>query len=156
MDIKCNADVNADDYAGTINKARGKPVDEMTDMENLLFEKHIQFGTDYVKKYTSSKIVSDIISMHHEYLDGSGFPSHLISEQIPRHTRIITVVNEFLNHISYEKWRFSPESLLNAGDKMNTLMENRRLDAEIMEMFYKRLEEISGLMESVTSFFPLG
>lgn len=141
-------------YAGTINKARGKPVGEMTDMEKLLFENHIQFGTDYVKKYTPSKTVRDIISMHHEYLDGSGFPSHLGSEQIPRHTRIITVVNEFLNHISYETQSFSPESLLNAGNEMNTLMENGKLDAEIMEMFYKRLGEISGLMESVTSFFP--
>lgn len=41
-------------YAGTINKARGKSVDGMTDMEKLLFENHIRFGMDYIKNYISS------------------------------------------------------------------------------------------------------
>ena len=140
-------------YAGTINKSRGKPVDEMTDMEKLLFDNHIRLGIDYVEKYTSSQIVKDIIAMHHEYLDGSGLPAHLDSDHIPKHVRIITVVNEFVNQISNETQRFSLDSLSNTKGKMNALIKNGKIDAEILEVLYKRFGEISGLLESIKSFF---
>lgn len=138
-------------YAGTINKARGKSVDGMTDMEKLLFENHIRFGMDYIKNHISSQTVRDIIAMHHEYLDGSGFPAHLTSEHIPRHACIVMVVNEFINQISNETQKFAPESLLNARSKMSALMENGKIDAEILDTLYKRLGGISELLAFITS-----
>lgn len=138
-------------YAGTINKARGNPVDGMTDIEKLLFENHIRLGMDYIGNHNSSQTIRDIVTMHHEYLDGSGFPAHLTSEQIPRHARIVTVVNEFINQMSNETQKFAPASLLNVRDKMNILTENRKIDAEILDTLYKRLMEISELITSITS-----
>lgn len=89
--------------------------------------------------------------MHHEYLDGSGLPAHLTSKHIPRHARIVMVVNEFINQISNETQKFAPESLLNARSKMSALMENGKIDAEILDTLYKRLGGISELLAFITS-----
>lgn len=138
-------------YAGTVNKSRGMPIDGMTDMEKMLFENHIRFGMDYIKNHISSQTVKDIIAMHHEYLDGSGFPEHLTSEHIPRHARIVTVVNEFINQISCETNKFAPDTLLIAKDKMKALAENGKIDAGLLDTLYKRLGGISELLASITS-----
>ena len=138
-------------YAGTINKARGISLDEMTDMEKLLFENHIQFGMNYIENHTSSQTIRDIVAMHHEYLDGSGFPAHLMFGHIPRHARIVTVVNEFMNQISTETQKFASESLLRARDNMDVLKNSGKIDAEILDMLYKRLGGISELLTSITS-----
>lgn len=138
-------------YAGTINKARGTPVDEMTDMEKLLFEKHIQFGIEYIENHIFAQTVRDIVAMHHEYLDGSGFPAHLTSGHIPRHARIVTVVNEFINQISTETHKFAPGVLLSAKDRMNALTVRGKIDAEILDTLYKRLGVISELLASITT-----
>lgn len=138
-------------YAGTINKARGISLDEMTDMEKLLFENHIQFGMNYIENHTSSQTIRDIVAMHHEYLDGSGFPAHLMFGHIPRHARIVTVVNEFMNQISTETQKFASESLLRARDNIDVLKNSGKIDAEILDMLYKRLGGISELLTSITS-----
>lgn len=138
-------------YAGTINKARGKPVDEMEDIERIIFKNHIRHGVDYIKNHTSSQTIKDIIVLHHEYLDGSGFPVQRTSEHIPRHARIVTVVNEFINQISTETKKFSSESLLSARDKMSAFAENGKIDTEILDMLYKRLGGISGMLASITA-----
>ena len=138
-------------YAGTVNKSRGIPIDGMTDMEKMLFENHIRLGMDYIKNHISSQTVKDIIAMHHEYLDGSGFPEHLTSEHIPRHARIVTVVNEFINQISGESEKFAPDTLLIARGKMKALAENGKIDAELLDTLYKRLGGISELLAFITS-----
>lgn len=104
-------------YAGTVNKSREIPIEGMTDMEKMLFENHIQFGMDYIRNHISLQTVKDILAMHHEYMDGSGFLAHLTSAQIPRHARIVTVVNEFINQISCESDKFAPDTLLIAREK---------------------------------------
>lgn len=138
-------------YAGTVNKARGNPFEEMTDIEKLLFGNHIQIGMNYIENHVSSQAVKDIVAMHHEYLDGSGFPAHLISKHIPRHTRIVTVVNEFVNQLSNETQKFASDSLLRVRKKMSVLIETGKIDNEILEMLYKRLGVISELLSSITS-----
>lgn len=127
------------------------PIDGMTGMEKLLFENHIRLGMDYIENHISSQTVKDIVAMHHEYLDGSGFPAHLTSGHIPRHARIVTVVNEFINQISCETKKFAPDSLLSAKDKMKALVENGKIDAELLHTLYKRLGGISELLSSITS-----
>jgi len=138
-------------YAGTVNKSRGKSVDGMTDIEKMLFQSHIRFGMDYIENHISSQTVKGFIAMHHEYLDGSGFPAHLMYEYIPRHARVVAAVNEFINRISNETGKFSPESLSNARDKMRALTKSGKIDAEILGMLYKRLGRISELLVSITS-----
>lgn len=138
-------------YAGTVNKARGTSIDGMTDIEKLLFENHIRFGINYIENHTSSQTVWDIVTMHHEYLDGSGVPLHLTSGQIPRHARIVAVVNEFMNQISTETQKFASESLSRARDKMSILVNTGKIDAEILDTLYRRLGEISELLASITS-----
>lgn len=79
------------------------------------------------------------------------FPEHLTSEHIPRHARIVTVVNEFINQISCETNKFAPYTLLIAKDKMKAFAESGKIDAELLDTLYKRLGGISELPASITS-----
>jgi len=56
-----------------------------------------------------------------------------------------------MNQISTETQKFASESLLRARDNMDVLKNNGKIDAEILDMLYKRLGGISKLLTSITS-----
>lgn len=56
---------------------------------------HATFGYEFLKAYAYSDYVLDCIRFHHENYDGSGYPDHLIGEEIPLGARIIRVCDTF-------------------------------------------------------------
>ncbi len=67
-----------------------------SDKEEQLVVQHPAFSVDILKK---SKELPDeviqIISEHHEYLDGSGYPNKLVGDQISELGRILSVVDYY-------------------------------------------------------------
>ncbi len=67
--------------------------DEMKQMQQ-----HVVFTTDILKpiKFTEElKNVTTYAASHHEMLDGSGYPSHLVAKQIPLQSRILAIADIF-------------------------------------------------------------
>lgn len=72
----------------------GKP-GRVTDEEYALLRTHVQAGRDILKDTTFPWPIIDIISQHHERLDGSGYPQGLTGPQIVLEARIVTVADVF-------------------------------------------------------------
>lgn len=69
-----------------------------TQPELNLLKMHPRYGIELInltKIFPESAKV--IILQHHEYADGTGYPSGLMGEQIDKLSRIVSVVNEFDN-----------------------------------------------------------
>ena len=71
--------------------------DGLTRTEMNLLAQHVAFGEKIGAKLELSADAMDIIRMHHESADGSGYPRGLRGEDIPLPCRIVSVVNCFDN-----------------------------------------------------------
>lgn len=70
----------------------------LTKAENNFLKLHAQYGIDLVDLIdTFPAAAKPIISQHHEYLDGSGYPSGLKAKQIDPLAQLVTVANEYDN-----------------------------------------------------------
>jgi len=70
----------------------------ITAAEKNYLKLHVRYALDKIS-YTPNfpAQVTEIISQHHEYLDGSGYPQKLSGEQINLLTQIVTIANEYDN-----------------------------------------------------------
>lgn len=66
----------------------------LTDEEYEIMKFHPEHGYTQVRK-KFGKVVTDIVLMHHEKLDGSGYPEGLKGANIPEYVQIATVADEF-------------------------------------------------------------
>lgn len=66
-----------------------------TSEEASAYHQHSERGARLVAMVPELRNVADIISLHHENFDGSGYPRGLQGEQIPLACRIIRVADEY-------------------------------------------------------------
>jgi HD-GYP domain-containing protein (c-di-GMP phosphodiesterase class II) len=71
----------------------GKP-GPLTDTEWVEMRRHPQLGYDMIKDWVDPKIAR-VVLMHHERLDGHGYPNRVPAEAIDRPTRILHVADAF-------------------------------------------------------------
>lgn len=68
----------------------------LNEEERQLVREHVQFGYDMLKDNDFiSPISRQIVLLHHEKLNGSGYPFMMSCEQIPIHVRIVTLCDIF-------------------------------------------------------------
>lgn len=66
--------------------------------EKNYYKMHVRYALDKINTIDSfPKPVIEIISQHHEYLDGSGYPQKLEGDQINLLTQIVSIANEYDN-----------------------------------------------------------
>jgi len=63
--------------------------------ERALVEQHPAIGARLVKPLAIPNAIASAIQHHHEWWDGTGYPDGLTGEEIPRASRIISVVDAF-------------------------------------------------------------
>lgn len=68
---------------------------ELTDAEWRLMRRHPEIGRNILKDIDFLEPAIDIVLNHHEQWDGSGYPTGLKGEAIPRGARIFFVVDAF-------------------------------------------------------------
>lgn len=75
-------------------------LEESDDMIRKEIMRHVIYGySDVEKKDWVSKTVKDIILMHHERYDGSGYPFHANGEKIKMEIGIVSMCNQFDNMV---------------------------------------------------------
>ena len=81
--------------------------EKLSDEEKYKIRSHVKLGADKIdfvpEKYKS--IFLDAILMHHENIDGSGYPAGIQGEKIPLVARVIHVVESFIALISRRNYR---------------------------------------------------
>ena len=70
----------------------------LTRAEQNLMQQHGQYGEGIARKVGLPDGAIDIITQHHENMDGSGYPAHLKGDRISELARIVAVINTYDNH----------------------------------------------------------
>ena len=68
----------------------------LTEDEKSIIEQHPQLGYDIIKEIDALSYTSKlIVLLHHEKLDGSGYPCHIKGIEIPEYVRIVTMCDMY-------------------------------------------------------------
>lgn len=111
----------------------------LTNHEFNEMAKHSVVGSQIVSKANFPEPVEEIVRCHHEHWDGSGYPSGLNGEQIPRLARILTVVDCFDALTSDRPYR--PALSTDAAVKLMRGQSGKTFDPEILRMFLHHLPQ---------------
>jgi response regulator RpfG family c-di-GMP phosphodiesterase len=80
---------------------REKKVDDMTKEEELEYRKHPTYGYRLLgESPLLEEKVKQIVYQHHEYINGTGFPSALTSMKIYPPARVVSFANSFADFIT--------------------------------------------------------
>ncbi|MDQ1362962.1 MAG: hypothetical protein QG652_822 [Pseudomonadota bacterium] len=80
-------------------------MDALSDAENELLKKHIDYAVDILRQLEFEGPVVEIIAQKNECLDGSGYPQGLRADAILVESRILAVANAFVAMASARAYR---------------------------------------------------
>jgi putative two-component system response regulator len=138
-------DVRAVRYGGILHDIGKIGVDEailrkpgpLTDDEIAQMRRHPEIGAGIISQMRFAKDVAPIISGHHEYWDGSGYPHGLRGEEIPLGARIITIVDAYDAMTTDRPYR----AALGMEETVRRLRAGRgtQFDPEMLDIFLELL-----------------
>ena len=109
----------------------------LTDEERKEVERHVEYTESLLSKMVFEGIYEKVPSwaaMHHELMNGSGYPNHLRADRIPKEVRLITILDVYdaLTGIRPYKQPMSPEK---AFDLLEDMCREGKVDRMILEEF---------------------
>lgn len=115
----------------------------LTEKERDLMQSHVEMTSKILSKVEFSDVYSQVpiwAGQHHEFLDGSGYPNHLTSEDLSLETRILTVSDIYDALTATDRPYKKPMSVEHALSVMNGMVEEGKLDKAIVDMLTEILE----------------
>ena len=126
----------SEEALGTVGPTNGTPAD-------LLFQTHPLIGESILQPVSFLEPVLPMVTCHHEYLDGSGYPEGLRGESIPFFGRLAAAANEFDRLVS--AWEGDPLEAIGAAREQIRAMAGTKLDAEIVDVLLQVTESMQEL-----------
>ncbi|ENM5732947.1 HD-GYP domain-containing protein [Vibrio mimicus] len=117
---------------------------------NLLNDLIEKLGTPH---HPCLAVLREIVAYHHEFLDGTGYPFGLISEQIPIPARIIAVANIFdalTTHRPYKQAQSIPHALL----ELEKMVCEGKLDRHCVNALRENQEDLKVIVERFPELDP--
>lgn len=84
-------DIGKVEIPRSILTKKGKPTED----EWRLIQMHVIWGKEIITAYPSLQEFAPLVELHHERLDGRGYPYGLKGEQVPKLVRILTIIDSF-------------------------------------------------------------
>lgn len=134
-----------DDELQALSVAKGT----LTSEEREEMEDHVQVAVRILKAIPFPERLDNIpnlVSMHHEFLDGSGYPRGLEGDEIPLEIRILTVVDIFDSLAAADRPYKDAKSVDEALGILDSMIEEGKLDEDVVRIF--REEELWQVEES--------
>jgi len=103
-------------------------------------KQHVSFGGKLLASLHSLDPVQQMVSHHHEYFDGSGYPEGLHGEQIPLGARIVAIADAYdtiTSDRTYKKGR-SPEEAMAELERC----AGTQFDPALVPIFIERLRQL--------------
>ena len=113
--------------------------DKLTENEWRLMRRHPEIGAKIIQGMTGLDSIAPLILMHHERMDGSGYPQGLRGEQIPLGARIIAVVDSYTAMTEGRKYQTSRTSQ-EALDELIRL-QGIEYDPRVVESFISMIKD---------------
>ena len=101
---------------------------------------HVHFGGKVLDPLRSLARIQQMVLHHHEFYDGSGYPSGLSGQQIPLGARILAVADAYdtiTSDRTYKKARTAPEALAELER-----CANAQFDSAIIAVFVKAMRQL--------------
>jgi HD-GYP domain-containing protein (c-di-GMP phosphodiesterase class II) len=129
--------------------------------ERTAYQAHVQQSVDMVSVVDWPRQFGDVartVALHHEYLDGSGYPQGVTAPQIPLAARILTIANVFDNLVGPGRRSTAKVSFDAAVSRITAEAERGRLDPHLVRLFvenrcyepaYRKVHERSLATESM-------
>lgn len=129
---------------------------KLNDDEYAIMQTHVEKGVELVDrilknfdlaKLPDSAILRNIVSCHHEFLDGSGYPKQLRGDQVPIEARIITVA-DILDALTstrpYKKaWTFD-----SALEELRIMARDGKLDGNCVDAVAHQSAAIQDIIQN--------
>ncbi len=129
--------------------------EKLDDSEMSRIRQHVQHGVSHLQEKTNiSEEVLEIISHHHEHMDGSGYPLGLTGEQISIAGRMLAVVDVFEAITAARPYRDRIYTIENALDTLKEMAPDH-LDPIVVEAFDSFIQSsllCNSITDSVSSF----
>jgi putative nucleotidyltransferase with HDIG domain len=122
--------------------------DRLTRDERILMNTHPEMGADIIRSVTRLKAESELIRHHHEWYNGSGYPGHLVGEEVPKLARIVHVADAYeamTTERPYHRKPLTPEQALGELRKFAGIQfDPAVVDAFAMTRFAESLDPSTG------------
>lgn len=109
-----------------------------TSAERNFYQQHVVYGVELAEKLPGLPAgAMEVIALHHEMLDGSGFPGGINASRIGKLARIATIANTFDNACN----RINPADSLTPSQALSVMFRRDRIkyDPELMQHFIRCL-----------------
>ena len=111
----------------------------LSEKERAVMESHVVITDKLLSEIRFSKELSHVrewAASHHELLNGSGYPEHLMAEQIPMEVRIITILDIFDALVADDR-PYKPGMPVEKALGILDIMANKegKLDPELTRLF---------------------
>lgn len=105
-----------------------------TTAERNFYQQHVAYGVEMADQLPLiSPGALEVVAMHHELLDGTGFPGRLTGDRIGRLARIVCIANTFDNYCN----RINPADSMTPAEAIRFMFrrENGKYDPHLMQLF---------------------
>ncbi len=127
----------------------------LDDDERLIMQSHVAKGVEMIdriigdfglQQMPDSTVMRNIVALHHEYLDGSGYPAGRRGAEIPIEARIVTVADIFDALTSQRPYKRS-WSVADACSELERMAAAGQLDADCVAAVRLRTVEITDILQ---------
>ena len=113
--------------------------ERLSDEEWEVMKKHSEKGYNLAKSTPELNSIADSILHHHEHWDGTGYPSGLRGDEIPRLSRILSIVDAY-DVITHARSYKSAQSKAAALHEIE-LCSGTQFDPELAEVFIRIMRQ---------------
>ncbi len=110
----------------------------LTDEERHIMESHVEYTSKLLGNMSFRGIYESVpfwAGSHHELLDGSGYPLHMSSDELPFEVRLLTILDIYDALTAEDRPYKPPLSPEKAFDVLGNMVEAGKVDGEILELF---------------------
>lgn len=112
----------------------------LTDEERSRVEEHVSFTAKMLGKMNfagSYEKVPFWAGSHHEFINGSGYPNHLSNDELPKETRLLTILDIYDALTAEDRPYKPPMPPEKAFGILTGMAKEGKLDRGILELFIK-------------------
>lgn len=112
--------------------------DRLNDSEFALVKQHPVIGYDMVRQLNLNDHIKNVVLMHHERMDGSGYPSLLKGNDIDIYARYIAIIDAYTAMASARSYRLAMTPLQIVGIFEQSM---EKYDVELLMPLMKRIAD---------------
>ena len=110
----------------------------LSEEEFYLVKMHSRVGADVLATLPHSEGLCQAVRHHHEAFDGTGYPDGLQGEQIPLWSRILTIVDAYVNITTERSFSAAKTSEQALGELER--LSGTRYDGMLVRIFLRELK----------------